>query len=76
MSLYHVYFYNDIFIVFMIPVVVMDHNVEILRVNGHLGDIGFAWRGGDDLRCSLLASFLTIVDTISRSNDALYNIAL
>ena len=32
MSLYHVYFSNDIFIVFIISVADMDHNAYILRV--------------------------------------------
>ena len=70
-----VYFSNDILFVFMIAVATMDHNEEILRVIGHLREIGSAWRGGDELRCSLSASFLTIVDTITISNDALYSIA-
>ena len=42
---------------------------------GHLRDIGFAWRGGYELCYSLLESLLNIVDTINRSNDALYSIA-
>ena len=58
----------------MIAVSTVDHNVEILRVIGHLREIGSAWRGGDELYCSLSASFLTIVDTIVRSNDAFYSI--
>ena len=32
----------------------MDHNVEILRVIGHLRDIGSTWRGGYELRHSFL----------------------
>ena len=75
MSLYHVYFSNDIFIVFMIIVVVVDHNADILRVIDHLRDIGSSWRGGDEICHSLSTSLQTIVDTISRSNDALYRIA-
>ena len=59
----------------MIALATMDHNAKILRVIGHLREIGFAWRGGDELRCSLSASLMTIVDTIARSNDALYSIA-
>ena len=71
-----VYISNDILFVFMIGVATMDHNENILRVIGHLRDIGSACRGGDELRRSLSASLLTIVDTISRSNDALYSKAL
>ena len=51
----------------------MDHNVDILRLIGHLRDIGAAWMGGDELCRSLLASLESIVDTISRSNDVLYS---
>ena len=75
MSLYHVYFFNDIFFVFIIVVATMDHNEDILRVIGHLTDIGFAWRGGYELWYSLLESLLNIVNTINRSNNALYSIA-
>ena len=49
MSLYHVYFFSDIFFVFIIAVATMDHNADIFRVIGHLRDIGFAWRGRDEL---------------------------
>ena len=70
------YFSNDVFIVLMIAMVAMDHTTNILRVIGHLRDIGAAWRGGDELCCSLSASLESIVDIISRSNDAFYNIAL
>ena len=60
----------------MIAVATMDHNnAEILRFNGHLREIGLAWRGGDELRRSLSYSLLSIVDTIIISNDALYSIA-
>ena len=60
----------------MIAVATMDrNNAEILRFISHLRDIGFAWRGGDELRHSLLDSLLSIVDTIARSNDTLYSIA-
>ena len=60
----------------MIAVATMDrNNVEILRLIGHLREIGSAWRGGDELCRSLSSSLLTIVDTIARSNDALYSIA-
>ena len=71
MSLYHVYFSKDIFIVFMIKVVYMDHNAEILRVICLLRDIGVAWRGGDELHNSLSASLESIVDNINRSNGVL-----
>ena len=71
-----VYISNDILFVFMIAVATMDrNNVEILRFIGHLREIGSAWRGGDELRHSLSDSLLSIVDTIVRSNDALYSIA-
>ena len=50
------------------------NNAEILRFIGHLREIGSAWRGGDQLRHSLSNSLLSIVDTIARSNDALYSI--
>ena len=69
-----VYFFNDILFVFMIAVATMDHNAEILRVIGHLREIGSGLRGGDELRLSLSFSLLTIVDTITRSNDALCSI--
>ena len=69
-----VYFSNNILFVFMITVATMDHNVEILRVIGHLREIGSSWRGGDELCSSFLASFLIIVDMIARSNYALYSI--
>ena len=59
----------------MIAVATMDHNVEILRVIGHLREIGSSWRGGYELCLSFSASLLIIVDTIARSNDALYSIA-
>ena len=49
--------------------------MEILRFIAHLREIGSAWRGGDELRCSLSDSFLSIIDTIARLNDALYSIA-
>ena len=49
-----VYFSNDISFVFMIAMATMDNNDEILRVIGHLREIGFAWKGGDELRCSFL----------------------
>ena len=58
----------------MIAVATMDNDVEILRVIGHLREIGYAWTGGDELHRSLLDSLLFIVDTIARSNDALYSI--
>ena len=53
----------------MIAVAIMDHNVDILRVIGHLRNIGSSWSGGDELCRSLSASLMTIVDTINRSND-------
>ena len=59
----------------MIVVATMDHNEDILRVIDHPRDIGSSWRGGDELCRSLSASLLTIVDTITRSNDALDSIA-
>ena len=68
------YFSNDIVFVFMIAVATMDNNAEILRVISHLREFGYAWRGREELRCSLSASLLTIFDTIARSNDALYSI--
>ena len=43
-SLYHVYYSNDFVFVFMIAVATMDHNADILRVIGHLRDIGSALR--------------------------------
>ena len=71
-----VYISNDILFVFMIAVATMDHNnAEILRFIVHLREIGSAWRGGDEIHCSLSDSLLSIVDTIARSNDALYSIA-
>ena len=70
-----VYISNDILFVFMIAVATMDHNnAEILRFIGHLREIGSTWRGGDELCRSLSDSLLYIVDTIARSNDALYSI--
>ena len=60
----------------MIAVATMDNNVEILRFIAHLREIGSTWRGGDELCRSLPDSLLTIVDTIARSDDALYSIAL
>ena len=59
----------------MIAVATMEYNVDILRVIGNLREIGSSWRGGDELHCSLSDSLLTIVDTITKSNDALYSIA-
>ena len=59
----------------MIAMATMDNNAEILRVIGHMREIGYAWRGGDELRHSLSDSLLSIVDTIAISNDALYSIA-
>ena len=53
----------------------MDHNANILRVIGHLRDLSATWRGGYELCCSLLASLECIIDTINRSNDALYSIS-
>ena len=44
-----VYFYNDILFVFRIAMATMDNNAEILRVIGHLREIGYGWRGGDEL---------------------------
>ena len=70
-----VYISNDILFVFMIAVATMDSNAVILRFISHLREIGSAWRGGDELRRSLSDSLLSIVDTIARSNDALYRIA-
>ena len=58
----------------MIAVATMDNNAEILRVISHLRDIGYAWTGGDEICRSLSDSLLSIVDTITRSNDALYSI--
>ena len=58
----------------MIAVTTMDNNEEILRVIGHLTEIGSTSRGGDELRLSLSDSLLTIFYTIARSNDALYSI--
>ena len=68
------YISNAILFVFMIAMATMDNNAEILRVIGHLREIGSAWRGVDELRRSLSDSLLTIVDTIVISNDALYTI--
>ena len=60
----------------MIAVATMDHNnAEILRFIIHFRDIGLDWRGGDELRRSLSDFLLSIVDTIARSNDALYSIS-
>ena len=59
----------------MIAVDTMDHNAEILRVIGHIREIGSSWRGGDELHRSLSSSLLTIVDTVTISNDAFYSIA-
>ena len=59
----------------MIAVATMDNNVEILRVIGHLREIGSSQRSGDEPRRSLSDSLLTIIDTIAKSNDALYSIA-
>ena len=70
-----VYFSNDILFVFMIALATMDNNAEILRVISHLREIGFSWMCGDELHRSLSDSLLTIVDTITRSNDSLYSIA-
>ena len=42
-----VYISNDILFVFMIVVATMNNNEEILRVIGHMREIGSAWRGGD-----------------------------
>ena len=71
-----VYISNDILFVFMSAVATMDrNNAEILRFIGHLREIGSVWRGGYELRRSLSDSLLSIVDTIARSNDALYTIA-
>ena len=71
-----VYISNDILFVFMIAVATMDcNNMEILRLIGHLREIGLAWRGGDELHYSLSDSLLSIVDMITISNDALYSIA-
>ena len=58
----------------MIVVATMHNNAEILRVIGHLKEIGYTLRGGDELLRSLSNSLLTIVDTITRSNDYFYNI--
>ena len=58
----------------MIAVDTMNNNVEILRFIAHLREIGSAWRGGDELCHSLSDSLLFIVDTIARSNDALYHL--
>ena len=69
-----VYIYNDILFVFMIVVATMDNNVEILRFIAHFREIGSTWRGGDELCRSLSDSLLSIVDTIERSNVALYSI--
>ena len=69
------YISNDILFVFMIAVATMDNNAEILRVIGHLREIGSAWRGGDELHRSLLDAFFTIVHMITRSNDSLYSIS-
>ena len=69
-----VYFSNDILFVFMIAVATMDHNAEILRVIGHLWEIGSAWRDGDEIFHSFSDSLLTTVDIIARSNNALYSI--
>ena len=46
----------------MIAVDTMNKNVEILRVIGHLREIGSAWRGGDELRrpCHILCCLLLI----------------
>ena len=59
----------------MIAVDTMDHNVDILRVIGHLRDIGTAWKGRGELCYSFLASLTNIVDTINISNDTLHSIA-
>ena len=42
-----VYFSNDILFVFIVVVATMDNNAQILRVIGHLREIGSACRGGD-----------------------------
>ena len=46
-SLYNVYFYNDMFCVSMIAVAITNPNVEILKEISHLREFGVAWRGGD-----------------------------
>ena len=69
-----VYISKDILFVFIIAVATMDNNAEILRFIAHLREIGSAWRGGDELRHSLSDSLLSIVETITILNDALYRI--
>ena len=64
MSLYHVYFLNDICFVFMIAVATMDQNANILRVITHLREIGATWRDGDEIHCSLSTTLESIIDTI------------
>ena len=59
----------------MIAVDTMDNNAKIPRVIAHLREIGYAWRGVDELHHSLSDYLLSIVDTIARLNDALYSIA-
>ena len=70
-----VYISKDILFVFMIVFTTMYNNVDTLRVVGHLREIGSSGRVGDELCHSLSDSLLSIVDTIARSNDALYSIA-
>ena len=70
-----VYISNDILFVFMIAVASMDNNAEIQSIIGHVREIGSTWRGGDELCSSLSDSLLSIVDTITISNDSLYSIA-
>ena len=59
----------------MISMATMDNNAKILRIISQLREIGFSWRGRDELHRSLSNSLLTIVDTIARLTDALYSIA-
>ena len=75
MSLYHMFIFIMIFYLYLWLQWLLWINAEILRFIGHLREIGSTWRGGDELRCSLSDSLLSIVDTIARSNDALYSIA-
>ena len=72
--IYHVYISNDFLIDFFVAVAAMDPNAEILIELAQLRGLSTAFSGGDRIRRSLASTLDAIVETITLSNNILYDI--
>ena len=72
--IYHVYVSNYFLIDFFIAVAAMDPNAEILIELANLRGLSSTFSSGDRIWCSLASTLDAIVETITLSNNVLYDI--